>query len=83
VSPVLGIDEVAVDPAFAARGLVAQGQHPTAGTLRQLAPPLAGAVRRTSYSLPDQSRTDTGAVLAAAGYPTEEIETLFEQGVVQ
>ena len=83
VSPVLDIAEAATDPAFAARGLVAQGRHPTAGSLDQLAPALAGAQRRPSYDLPDQTATDSSALLTAAGFTTDEIATLLQQGVVQ
>jgi alpha-methylacyl-CoA racemase len=83
VSPVLDVAEAADDAGFAARSAVARGKHPSAGEFRQLAPLLAGAERRTSYELPDLTETDIVAVLAGSGYPTEEIDALLEQGVVQ
>ena len=42
VAPVLEVAEVAADPQFAARGVVAEATHPTEGTFSQLAPLLAG-----------------------------------------
>jgi alpha-methylacyl-CoA racemase len=83
VSPVLEVPEAAVDPAYAARGALTVGRHPDAGDLRQLAPLLAGAERRPAYDLPDQTASDAVDVLAAAGWPAEEIDVLLTRGVVQ
>ena len=83
VSPVLDVAEAADDAARGSRGVVVTGRHPTVGQFRQLAPLLAGARRESSYELPDLTGTDIVAVLSGAGYPTEEIDALLEQGVVQ
>jgi alpha-methylacyl-CoA racemase len=83
VSPVLEVAESATDAAFAARDSVTVGRHPRAGELRQLAPLLAGAQRRASYDLPDQTSDDAAEVLGAAGWTTEEIDVLRSQGVLQ
>ena len=79
----LSPEEAASDVAFRARGSVATAHHPTDGSTLQLAPLFAGAERRTTYELPDQTTTDTAAVLSAAGFATEEIDALVQQGVIQ
>jgi alpha-methylacyl-CoA racemase len=83
VSPVLDVAEAAEDPAYGARSAVATGRHPVTGEFRQLAPMLAGAQRSPSYDLPDTTGTDIAAVLSGSGFPSEEIDALLAQGVVQ
>jgi alpha-methylacyl-CoA racemase len=82
VAPVLSPAEAAAQPQFTDRGSLATAHHPTAGELRQLAPLLAGAERRTSYRVPDAATTATDEVLSVAGFDPDEIARLREQGVV-
>jgi alpha-methylacyl-CoA racemase len=83
VAPVYAIDELVEDPQFRARGLFVDAQHPTAGRFRQVAPPLAGMPRGSSPVLvPDGARTDTDALLAAAGIAPEQIAQMRSAGVV-
>jgi alpha-methylacyl-CoA racemase len=82
VSPVWSIAELVDDPQFAARGVVVEAHHPTAGTFRQLAPLFAGMERRRSYELPDATATRTAELLAHAGLGADEIEVLQERGAI-
>jgi crotonobetainyl-CoA:carnitine CoA-transferase CaiB-like acyl-CoA transferase len=80
---VYAIDELVEDPQFRARGMFAEAEHPTAGRFRQVAPPLAGMPRHAApVAVPDGSRTDTDALLAAAGVAREEIARMRSAGVV-
>jgi len=83
VAPVLDIAEVVIDEHFAARGLVADATHETEGAFRQLGRIWAGT---PSTEGPEQIRqataTDTVALLAAAGYDSERLNRLVEEGVV-
>jgi alpha-methylacyl-CoA racemase len=83
VAPVYAIDELASDPQFRARGMFVEAEHPTAGKFRQVAPPLAGMPRPAGpIPVPDGSRTDTDALLAAAGIAPEQIAQMRSSGVV-
>jgi alpha-methylacyl-CoA racemase len=82
VAPVLTPEEAASDVAFRARGSVATAHDPAGDATLQLAPLLAGMVRRTTYDLPDYGRTDTDDVLARHGFAPDEIATLREQGAI-
>jgi alpha-methylacyl-CoA racemase len=83
VAPVYAIDELAADPQFRARGLFVEAQHPTAGRFRQVAPPLAGMPRSDApIPVPDGARTDTDALLAAAGIAPEQIAQMRSAGVL-
>ncbi|TMA36133.1 MAG: CoA transferase [Deltaproteobacteria bacterium] len=83
VAPVYAIDELVEDAQFRARGMFAEAQHPTAGRFRQVAPPLAGMPRAAGpIPVPDRSRTDTDALLAAAGVAPEQIERMRSAGVL-
>jgi len=83
VAPVYAIEELVLDPQFRARGMFADAQHPTAGRFRQVAPPLAGMPRAAQpVPVPDGSRTDTDALLAAAGVAPEAIAQMRGAGVV-
>jgi alpha-methylacyl-CoA racemase len=83
VAPVYAIDELVRDPQFRARGMFTDAQHPTAGRFRQVAPPLAGMPRGAEpVAVPDGSRTDTDALLAAAGVAPEQIAQMRSAGVV-
>ena len=83
VAPVYSIEELAEDPQFEARGLFVEAEHPTQGRFRQLAPPLAGMPRRAGpVPVPDPTRTDTEALLAAAGVDGDHIQRLREAGAI-
>jgi alpha-methylacyl-CoA racemase len=83
VAPVLEIADVGDHPQFAARGAVVTATHPTKGTLRQLAPLLAGMDRPDApVALPDPSETDTEHLLKEAGVPVETIAGWLAQGAV-
>ena len=82
-APVLDIAEVAADAQFGARGAFVEAVPPGgAPRFRQLAPLLAGAPRRERYDLPDPAATETAELLAEAGLPTDEIESLLAEGVI-
>lgn len=83
VSPVWTVPELVDDPQFVARGVFAAAEHPTAGTVRQLAPLLAGMDRSERvHELPDLTLTDTDELLAAAGLAADHIADLRSRGVV-
>ncbi len=71
----LEISEVAGYPQFVARKVVGAAVHPTEGSLRQLAPLLAGMEPAGSgggdgsgtLQLPDMTQTDTEHLLKEAG----------------
>ncbi|MBW3661689.1 MAG: CoA transferase [Actinobacteria bacterium] len=79
VAPVLAVSEVPDDPHLAARGAFGAAIHPEHGTVRQVAAVIAGAVRSTE-PMPTRVGTQTREVLAEAG--VDDLDTLFEQGVV-
>jgi alpha-methylacyl-CoA racemase len=80
VTPVLDIAEAVDDPQFVARGAVIDAKHPVHGSFRQLGPVLAGS--GPAAEVPDTGTTDTGAVLAEAGFTPEEIARLEAEGAV-
>jgi alpha-methylacyl-CoA racemase len=83
VAPVYAIDELVEDAQFRARGMFAEAEHPSAGRFRQVAPPLAGMPRPAApIAVPDGNRTDTDALLAAAGIARDEIARMRSAGVV-
>ena len=82
VAPVLSIGEAAAAQQFVDRGAVSVASGADGDDWRQLAPLLAGATREPSYSLPDRGANDGADLLAAAGYPTDEIARLRAEGVL-
>lgn len=83
VTPVNDITEVVEDPQFLARGAIVEAKHPTHGSFRQLGPVLAGSGPRPPvFEAPDATVTDTDAVLAEAGFTTDEIAALRAEGAV-
>jgi crotonobetainyl-CoA:carnitine CoA-transferase CaiB-like acyl-CoA transferase len=83
VTPVLSVAETVDDAQFAARDAVTEAIHPTAGSLRQLAPLLAGMDRPTQpIALPDPAATQTIELLRAAGVEASRIDTWVERRVV-
>lgn len=82
-APVNDLDEVLVDPQVTEAGSLFTTEHPEAGTLRQPRPPVrdgaeADFVRHAAPAL----GADGPAVLAEAGFSTEEIRSLREDGVL-
>jgi alpha-methylacyl-CoA racemase len=83
VTPVLDIAEVEDDPHFAGRGTVTTAVHAQKGSLRQLAPVLAGMHRPVApVQLPDPDRTDTEHLLHEAGILPATIATWLSHRVV-
>jgi alpha-methylacyl-CoA racemase len=85
VAPVLSIAEVTASPQFVTRGVVASAAHPTEGTVRQLAPLLAGMPRptgETPVALPDMTQTDTEHLLKEAGVDGETVARWVARQVV-
>jgi alpha-methylacyl-CoA racemase len=82
VSPVLSATETAHDDGFASRQAVASARAATGEQWSQLAPLLAGAVRRPTYDLPDRTVTDTDEVFAGVGFTGEEIAQLRQEGAI-
>ncbi|HEY3843927.1 MAG TPA: CaiB/BaiF CoA-transferase family protein [Acidimicrobiales bacterium] len=83
VAPVLAVDEIWSDPQFTHRGAVTTAVHPTHGSLRQLAPLLAGMARPDDpVALPDPTITDTEHLLKEAGIDPETIATWVARRVV-
>jgi alpha-methylacyl-CoA racemase len=82
VSPVLTASEAAHDPAFAARGAFAKALPAHGDPWLQLASLLAGTERVSGYDVPDDSASDTEAVLAGSGISAAEIDQLRAAGAV-
>jgi len=82
VAPVLDISEVVADEQFGARGGFTEVTHPTAGTIRQVAAPLAGQVDATTLQVHDQSVPETDLILADAGLSAAELGDLRNAGAI-
>jgi alpha-methylacyl-CoA racemase len=80
VAPVQSIDEVVHDAQFGARGSFVDAKHPQRGSVRQVAPALAGMPRGEKIELPAQGASDADALLSRAGYTHEEIARLRANG---
>jgi len=84
VAPVLTIPELTEDPHFTARDVFMDAEHEEHGAFRQVAPILAGGVRKQpKHQVPDPDKTETHAILERAGIATERIESLLNGGVVE
>ena len=70
------------DEQFGARGNFTEVTHPTAGTIRQVAAPLAGQVDASTLEVRDQSIPDTDRILAHAGLSATEIGELRDVGAI-
>lgn len=83
VSPVPSLAAIVDDPANH-RGVLSEHEHPVAGTYRQIAQPVrfSDSGQRTHVHAPLRAQ-DTDAVLAAAGYTSDEVDRLVTEGVVQ
>ena len=82
VTPVLDIPELLTDEQYLARGAFVEVNHPTAGTISQVAAPLAGQVNATTLPIRDTGRPDTDEILAAAGLEPEELDFLRAEGAI-
>ena len=82
VSAVLAIPEVVADEQFGERGGFTEVIHPTAGTIRQVAAPLAGQVDASTLQVRDQSVPDTDRIMAQAGLSAIEIGELRDAGAI-
>jgi alpha-methylacyl-CoA racemase len=81
VAPVLDVAELVEHDQLNARHAFIEAEHPQRGRFRQTAPVLAGQPQLSEpVRLPDQSETDTEAVLRAAGFTADEIAQLREEG---
>ena len=83
-APVQDYDAVEADPQIAHNGMIASYDHPTAGTIRTLAPPVVfseavASIRRPAPLLGQHSREVLGEVL---GRTVEQIDELIAAGVV-
>ena len=83
VAPVYTVPELVDDPQFAARGVIAEAKHDTAGTFRQLGTLLAGTdTARSTFELRDATITDTDELLTTAGMARETVAALRDRGVI-
>ncbi|MGZ4209645.1 MAG: CaiB/BaiF CoA transferase family protein [Actinomycetota bacterium] len=83
VTPVLTIEEVAQDAHLNARGVFSETTGPDRKVVRQVAPVIAGAVRRDRYEPGDAAATDTAELLARAGVSDEEINSLIDKRAIE
>jgi len=83
VTPVLSIKEVSEDPHLISRDVFSEIQGPDRTVVRQVAPVIAGALRREQYEAADPSRTDTARLLSACGLSGEEIASLAKEGAIE
>jgi crotonobetainyl-CoA:carnitine CoA-transferase CaiB-like acyl-CoA transferase len=81
---VRNLHELFADPQIAARGMVAELQHPTVGAMRVLGTPLK--LSNTAASIrtpPPRLGEHTDAVLTAdAGVPAADLDALRAKGVI-
>ncbi len=83
VAPVREVAELPALAQHAARRAFVDAEHPVHGRFRQLAPVLAGSDRSAPLQhVPDTTRTDTDALLGAAGMTPAEIDDLRRDNVV-
>ena len=83
VAPVNSVSEAVADEQYRARGVVVKAEHPTEGTIEQVAPVWAGAEPASSpCELPDLALTHTAELLAEAGYDEDRIAELAASGVI-
>lgn len=84
VAPVHTIPELAEEPHWRERGVFMRAEHPEHGGFDQLAPVLAGGLRKQPVHrvrAPDQ--TDTDDLLAEVGLAADEIASLRAEGAVE
>lgn len=83
VALIHGIGEMLDDPQVRHRGLIAEIEHPTEGTLQQIAPTVKlsatpGGIRTPPPGLGEHTRE----ALSALGYSDSQIDALASEGVV-
>ncbi|WP_246036575.1 CaiB/BaiF CoA transferase family protein [Sinomonas susongensis] len=84
VGPIQTVDEALADPQVLARGMVAEVEHPEAGTLKVLNCPVR--LTRTPASVrmpPPLLGQHSDQILAGAGLSPSDIDRLHAQGAVQ
>ncbi len=83
VAPVNSVSEAVADEQYRDRGVVVKAEHPTEGTIEQVAPVWAGAeALGDPCELPDLTLTHTAELLAEAGYDRDLIAELAASGVI-
>lgn len=83
VAPVNSVSEAVADEQYRDRGVVVKAEHPTEGTIEQIAPVWAGAEPAGSpCELPDLALTHTAELLAEAGYDGSRITEMAAAGVI-
>ena len=83
VAPVNSVSEAVADEQYRSRGVVVKAEHPTEGTIEQVAPVWAGAeALGDPCELPDLTRTHTCELLTEAGYDEDRIAELAASGVI-
>ena len=83
VAPVNSVSEAVADEQYRDRGVVVKAEHPTEGTIEQVAPVWAGAEPAGSpCELPDLALTHTAELLAEAGYDESRIAEMAAAGVI-
>jgi alpha-methylacyl-CoA racemase len=84
VAPVHSIPELAEEPHWRERGVFMRAEHPEHGGFDQVAPVLAGGIRRQPlHHVRPADETDTGLLLDWAGFDADEIQALRDQGAVE
>jgi len=84
VAPVLTIPEVVEDAHWRARDLFMEAEFPERGVFEQVAPVLAGGIRkqpRHAVQPPDQTNTED--LLAEVGFGADEVAKLQSEGVIE
>ncbi len=83
VASVNTVAEAVDDEQYAARGLVVEADHVSAGRFSQTGPVWAGTTRvDDAYPLRDAAVTDTAELLAGAGYDDSSISELIAEGAI-
>jgi crotonobetainyl-CoA:carnitine CoA-transferase CaiB-like acyl-CoA transferase len=81
--PVLGVDEVVRDPQLTGRGLFQAVEHPTLGSVPQIAFPVKlSATPGRMERPPPELGADTEAILAELGYDAARIAALRQEGAI-
>jgi len=80
--PVYRISDIERDPQVAARGVLLEIPHPTAGTVREFGPPVKSLHDRATHSPPPLLGQHTDEVLGSLGYSADRIASLHRSGVV-
>jgi alpha-methylacyl-CoA racemase len=84
VAPVLAIPEVVANDHLRARKTFTTAHHPDKGDFEQLSAVLAGGERvQPTHEVAPRGATDVDAVLAAAGFSSDEIAQLKDCGAVE